>query len=94
MTSQSILEDFNHLLILKFHVVISLVMVWLCMRCEVELIEEFYRINYFFGNSLLDPWCFSSDFNIISSNNERQGGSAPNLQAMKDFNSMILDCHV
>lgn len=36
----------------------------------------------------------SENFNIISSIEGRQGGCPFNLQAMKDFNNIILDCEV
>lgn len=37
------------------------------------------------------PWSIGGDFNIISESTERIGGSAPNLPAMDEFNSCIMD---
>ena len=38
------------------------------------------------------PWMVGGDFNIIASVNEREGGAAPNFNAINDFGACILDC--
>lgn len=38
------------------------------------------------------PWIVTGVLNVISSADERVGGSSPNLQNMEEFNSMIFNC--
>ena len=40
------------------------------------------------------PWVVGGDFNSISNSSEGEGGAPPDLNAMNDFNSCILDCNL
>ncbi|XP_071900850.1 uncharacterized protein [Coffea arabica] len=44
------------------------------------------------GESMNQPWMAIGDFNVISSANERAGGSPPNLRNMEEFNSSMFRC--
>lgn len=41
-------------------------------------------------HSQSDTWLIASDFNIVSSQEEKAGGNHVSLQDMEDFNQMIL----
>lgn len=40
------------------------------------------------------PWMIGGDFNTITLSSEREGGLAPDLTSMTDFNSCIQDCNM
>ena len=59
-----------------------------CTRAERTVLWEDLR-NLNISES---PWMVGGDFNIIAAASEREGGAAPNFNAINDFGAFILDC--
>lgn len=56
--------------------------------------KDFWNQLISFCHLLVEPWCVSGYFNIISIASKRHGGYTQNANAIKDFNNMVLDCNL